>query len=93
MGYLPHLRHVLLTRVTVSLIEPSIISIISQGVFLRRFLLGSNREQDARKAIADVNGVSIDDPLVQEALEELAVGIREENEVRKAFLRLQSDSQ
>jgi len=49
-----------------------------------RFLLGTNREQEARKAIADVNDVSIDDPLVQEAIEELSVGIREENEGGKA---------
>jgi len=49
-----------------------------------RYLLGSNREEDARKAIADVNGVHIDDPLVQETIEELAVGLREENKGGKA---------
>jgi len=49
-----------------------------------RYLLGTNREEAARKAIADVNGVSIDDPLVLEAIEELAVGIREENKGGKS---------
>lgn len=46
-----------------------------------RYLLGSNREDAARKAVAEVNGVSIDDPIVQETIEELAVGLRDENEV------------
>jgi len=49
-----------------------------------RYLLGTNREEDARKAIAEVNGVPIEDPLVQEVIEELAAGIREENKGGKA---------
>jgi SP family sugar:H+ symporter-like MFS transporter len=53
---------------------------------LSRHLLGTNREKDARTAIASINGCPYDDPLVQTVIEELAIGIREENQVNR-YLR------
>lgn len=50
----------------------------------RRHLLGIGRDQEALEALTYLNGVPADDPIVQEALEELAVAIREENEGGKA---------
>ncbi|KIJ53995.1 hypothetical protein M422DRAFT_24987 [Sphaerobolus stellatus SS14] len=49
-----------------------------------RHLLGLNREVEARAALSDLNGVPPDDPLIQELIEELELGIREENEGGKA---------
>jgi len=45
-----------------------------------RHLLGNHREEEARKAIATLNNVPKDDPLVQEEIDELTEAIREENE-------------
>lgn len=50
----------------------------------RRHLLGENREEEARSVIAELNGVSVDDPLVSEDMEELKFGIKAENEGGKA---------
>lgn len=47
----------------------------------RRHLLGIGRDQEALAALCSINGAAPDDPIVQEALEELAVALREENEV------------
>ncbi|KZT53631.1 general substrate transporter [Calocera cornea HHB12733] len=49
-----------------------------------RHLLGLQREDDARKAIAALNNVPLDDLLVHETIEELREAIREENEGGKA---------
>ncbi|EJD54351.1 general substrate transporter [Auricularia subglabra TFB-10046 SS5] len=49
-----------------------------------RHLLGQEREPEARNAIAGLNGVPEDDPLVQEIVNDLSVAIREENEGGKA---------
>lgn len=50
----------------------------------RRHLLGLGKEAEARQVIAEFNGVSLDDPLVAETVEELELGIRAENEGGKA---------
>ena len=49
-----------------------------------RHLLGTDRTEDARKVIAELNGVPIDDPLTEETVEELMFSIRAENENGKA---------
>ncbi|KAJ1303078.1 hypothetical protein OPQ81_011279 [Rhizoctonia solani] len=49
-----------------------------------RYLLGQGREKEAREAISAVNGYPPNDPFVDDAIEELEVGIREENEGGKA---------
>ncbi|EGO05354.1 hypothetical protein SERLA73DRAFT_68971 [Serpula lacrymans var. lacrymans S7.3] len=45
-----------------------------------RHLLGTGREEEARRVIAELNNVSEDDPLVIEVVEELDFAIRAENE-------------
>ena len=45
-----------------------------------RHLLGTNREDKARRVISMMNGVELDDPLVLDTIEELEVAIRAENE-------------
>jgi hypothetical protein len=47
-------------------------------------LIGIGQPEQARQVIADMNGASLDDPLVEEAMEELEIGIRAENEGGKA---------
>lgn len=49
---------------------------------LSRYLLGQGREQEARAAIAMVNGYPPNDPFVDDIVEELEIGIRAENDVR-----------
>ncbi|KAF8752657.1 Sugar transporter [Rhizoctonia solani] len=49
-----------------------------------RYLLGQGREQEAREAISAVNGYAPNDPFVDDIVEELEIGIREENEGGKA---------
>ncbi len=58
----------------------SLIILISRS----RHLLGTDRTEEARKVIAELNGVPIDDPLTEEAVEELMFSIRAENEDGKA---------
>lgn len=62
--------------------------IILSGIFFLpespRHLLGTDRTEDARKVIAELNGVPIDDPLTEETVEELMFSIRAENENGKA---------
>ncbi|KAG1886188.1 general substrate transporter [Suillus subluteus] len=49
-----------------------------------RHLLGTGRGDEARKVVAELNGVPEDNPLVIEIVEELDFAIREENEGGKA---------
>ncbi|KAG1889677.1 general substrate transporter [Suillus fuscotomentosus] len=49
-----------------------------------RHLLGTGRSNEARKVVAELNGVPEDDPLVIEIVEELDFAIRAENEGGKA---------
>lgn len=49
-----------------------------------RHLLGLGREDEARRAIAGLNGTPESDPLVQEVVDELIVAIQEENEGGRA---------
>ncbi|CAE6429736.1 unnamed protein product [Rhizoctonia solani] len=49
-----------------------------------RYLLGQGREQEARLAISAVNGYPPNDPFVDDIVEELEIGIREENNGGKA---------
>jgi MFS transporter, SP family, sugar:H+ symporter len=51
---------------------------------IRRHLIGIGRSEEARQVIADMNATCVDDPLVLEAMEELEIGIRAENEGGKA---------
>ncbi|KAF8079163.1 general substrate transporter [Lyophyllum atratum] len=62
--------------------------ILLSGIFFLpespRHLLGTGKTEEARKVIAELNGVPEDDPLVEETLEELDLAIRAENEGGKA---------
>ncbi|KAK0466200.1 general substrate transporter [Desarmillaria tabescens] len=62
--------------------------IILSGIFFLpespRHLLGTDRMEEARKVIAELNGVPLDDPLTEETVEELMFSIRAENENGKA---------
>ena len=62
--------------------------ILISGIFFLpespRHLLGTNREDEARRVISMMNGVELDDPLVLDTIEELEVAIRAENEGGKA---------
>jgi sugar porter (SP) family MFS transporter len=62
--------------------------VLMSGIFFLpespRHLLGEGREDEARSVIAELNGVPVDDPLVSEDMEELAFGIKAENEGGKA---------
>ncbi|KAI0783335.1 general substrate transporter [Abortiporus biennis] len=62
--------------------------ILLSGIFFLpespRHLLGQGKESEARAVIAQLSGVSEDDPIVIETLEELEFGIRAENEGGKA---------
>ena len=62
--------------------------ILLSGIFFLpespRHLLGLGREGEARRVIATLNSVPEDDPLVLDYIEELEIGIREENEGGKA---------
>ncbi|KAF5385355.1 hypothetical protein D9615_001062 [Tricholomella constricta] len=62
--------------------------ILLSGIFFLpespRHLLGTGKAAEARKVIADLNGVPEDDALVDDALEELEFGIRAENDGGKA---------
>ena len=50
----------------------------------RRHLLGTGREAEARRVVAQLNSVPEDDLLVIELMEELEFGIQAENEGGKA---------
>lgn len=50
----------------------------------RRHLLGTGREDEARRVIAQLNSVPEDDAIVLETIEELEFAIRAENEGGKA---------
>lgn len=62
--------------------------ILLSGIFFLpespRHLLGSGKKEEARAVVAELNGVPVNDPLVDELLEELEYGIRAENEGGKA---------
>ena len=50
----------------------------------RRHLLGTGRIEEARTVVAKLNGVDLDDPLVDDLVGELDFAIRAENEGGKA---------
>lgn len=52
--------------------------------FFRRHLLGTKRREEAKTVVSLLNGVPIDDPLVEETIEELDYAINAENEGGKA---------
>jgi len=62
--------------------------ILLSGVFFLpespRHLLGTGRQEEATRVIAEMNSVPVDDPLVLDTIEELEVAIRAENEGGKA---------
>ncbi|KIY64491.1 general substrate transporter [Cylindrobasidium torrendii FP15055 ss-10] len=62
--------------------------IILSGIFFLpespRHLLGTSRIDEARKVVAELNSVPVDDPLVEEMVEDLMFGIRAENDGGKA---------
>ncbi|KAI0073728.1 general substrate transporter [Panus rudis PR-1116 ss-1] len=62
--------------------------ILLSGIFFLpespRHLLGTGKEAEARKVVAQLNSVPEDDPLVIEIIEELEFGIKAENEGGKA---------
>lgn len=82
MGIDPYIWHHVPARVPVR--TSLFIEVYNWLHFNSRHLLGINKEDEARAALADLNGVPGDDPLVQEILEELQLGIKEENEGGKA---------
>ncbi|TBU40716.1 general substrate transporter [Dichomitus squalens] len=63
-------------------------AILLSGIFFLpespRHLLGTGREAEARRVVAEMNSLPEDDPLVTETIEELEFGIRAENEGGKA---------
>lgn len=83
LGLDPDDRYFLPPRVAVSYPTPCSLTILN---LLRRsrHLLGTGRETEARAVIAELNGVPLDDELVEEHLEELEYGIKAENEGGKA---------
>ncbi|KAF8218459.1 general substrate transporter, partial [Tricholoma matsutake] len=62
--------------------------ILFSGIFFLpespRHLVGTGRQEEARQVVANLNGVPLDDSLVDEAVEELEYAIRVENEGGKA---------
>ncbi|KAL0951923.1 hypothetical protein HGRIS_008577 [Hohenbuehelia grisea] len=62
--------------------------ILLSGIFFLpespRHLLGTGREDEAKRVIAELNSVPLDDPLVGELVEELEFAIKAENEGGKA---------
>jgi MFS transporter, SP family, sugar:H+ symporter len=62
--------------------------ILLSGIFFLpespRHSLGRGREEEAKATIASLNGVSVNDPLVAELVDELEYSIRAENEGGKA---------
>ncbi|KII94314.1 hypothetical protein PLICRDRAFT_36565 [Plicaturopsis crispa FD-325 SS-3] len=62
--------------------------ILMSGIFFLpespRHLLGIGKEDEARRVIAELNSVPVDDDLVTEVVEELEIGIKAENEGGKA---------
>lgn len=62
--------------------------ILLSGIFFLpespRHLLGTGRQDEAYRVIAELNSVPVDDPLVLDTVEELEVAIRAENEGGKA---------
>lgn len=57
---------------------------LTNFTLISRHLLGTGRGDEARKVVAELNGVFEDDPLVIEIVEELDFAIRAENEGGKA---------
>ncbi|KAI0658309.1 general substrate transporter [Cubamyces menziesii] len=62
--------------------------ILLSGIFFLpespRHLLGTGKEDEARRVVAELNSLPEDDPVVLETIEELEYGIRAENEGGKA---------
>ncbi|KAG6885820.1 hypothetical protein C0993_009212 [Termitomyces sp. T159_Od127] len=62
--------------------------VLLSGIFFLpespRHLLGLGKEAEARKVVAELNGVPENDPLIEEIVEELNFGIKAENEGGKA---------
>lgn len=82
MGNFPPFRDILPPGVTVGFLLYVLFYFLIW--FNRRHLLGSGREAEARKVIAQLNSVPEDDPVVIETMDELEYGIRAENEGGKA---------
>jgi len=62
--------------------------VLLSGIFFLpespRFLLGQGKVDEARKVVAGLNGVDIDDAVVVETIDDLQYGIQQENEGGKA---------
>ncbi|TFK65443.1 sugar transporter [Pluteus cervinus] len=62
--------------------------ILLSGIFFLpespRHLLGTNKPEEAQRVIAELNGVPVEDPLVEEITKELQYGIDAENEGGRA---------
>ncbi|KAF8240859.1 sugar transporter [Tricholoma matsutake] len=62
--------------------------VLLSGIFFLpespRHLLGAGRQEEARQVVAELNGVPLNDGLVNEIIEELEFGIKAENEGGKA---------
>ena len=69
---------------TLHLVALFLSSCFSRQFHGRRHLLGTGKEAEARRVVADLNGLPEDDPIVVELIEELEFGIRAENEGGKA---------
>jgi Sugar (and other) transporter len=72
------------TRITVSATDKINSTSGSQTLGCRRHLLGTGRKDEARQVVADLNGVPLDDGLVDDIVEELEFAIKAENEGGKA---------
>lgn len=88
LGRNPFIWYLLPTRITVRPLayeDFDFVHVWCLGFFFfRRHLLGTGRREEARNVVAALNGVPLDDQLVDEAIEELDFGIKAENEGGKA---------
>lgn len=84
LGVDPTFWHVLPARVTVSLRPFLFVRSNSTARSSSRHLLGTGRGDEARRVIAELNGVPEDDALVIEVVKELDLAIKAENEGGKA---------
>jgi hypothetical protein len=82
MGTVPPFRDILPSRIAVC-VKVKYLALWSD-ILIRRHLLGVGRRDEAKKVIAELNSVPVDDELVEETVEELSFAINAENEGGKA---------
>jgi hypothetical protein len=84
LGYHTFVWNVLPSRISVCATSEPLSFKLTNFTFISRHLLGTGRGDEARKVVAELNGIPEDDLLVIEIVEELDFAIRAENEGGKA---------